>query len=59
MANDHTDFAPALAEAQEQGYAEADPTNDIEGYDAVYKLSILAGLAFHRRVAPRTSTGKG
>ena len=53
MANDHTDFAPALAEAQEQGYAEADPTNDIEGYDAVYKLSILAGLAFHRRVAPQ------
>ena len=53
MANDHTDFALALAEAQEQGYAEADPTNDIEGYDAVYKLSILAGLAFNRRVAPQ------
>ena len=52
MANDHTDFSLALAEAQEQGYAEADPTNDIEGYDAVYKLSILAGLAFNRRVAP-------
>ena len=53
MANDHTDFSLALAEAQEQGYAESDPTNDIEGYDAVYKLSILAGLAFHRRVAPQ------
>ena len=52
MANDHTDFALALTEAQERGYAEADPTNDIEGIDAVYKLSILAGLAFHRRVAP-------
>ncbi len=52
MANDHTDFSLALAEAQEQGYAEADPTNDVEGYDAVYKLSILAGLAFQRRVAP-------
>ncbi len=52
MANDHTDFHQALAEAQEQGYAEADPANDIEGIDAVYKLSILAGLAFHHRVAP-------
>ena len=53
MANDHTDFSLALAEAQERGYAEADPTNDVEGYDAVYKLSILAGLAFQRRVAPQ------
>ena len=52
MANDHTDFSLALAEAQEQGYAEADPTNDIEGYDAVYKLSILAGLAFPPSGAP-------
>ena len=52
MANDHTDFHQALAEAQEQGYAEADPTNDIEGIDAVYKLAILADLAFHHRVAP-------
>ena len=52
MANDHTDFSQALAEAQEQGYAEADPTNDIEGIDAVYKLSILTALAFHHRVAP-------
>ena len=52
MANDHTDFSLALAEAQERGYAEADPTNDVEGYDAVYKLSILAGLAFQRRVDP-------
>ncbi len=59
MANDHTDFAPALAEAQEQGYAEADPTNDIEGYDAVYKLSILAGLAFHRRVPPESIYREG
>ena len=52
MANDHTDFSQALAEAQERGYAEADPTNDIEGIDAVYKLSILTALAFHHRVAP-------
>ena len=59
MANDHTDFSLALAEAQEQGYAEADPTNDIEGYDAVYKLSILAGLAFHRRVPPQAIYREG
>ncbi len=52
MANDHTDFHQALAEAQEQGFAEADPANDIEGIDAVYKLAILAGLAFHHRVTP-------
>lgn len=52
MANDHTGFGEALAEAQERGYAEADPTNDVEGIDAVYKLSILAALAFHHRVDP-------
>ena len=52
MADDHAGFRQALAEAQERGYAEADPTNDIEGHDAVYKLSIMAALAFHRRIAP-------
>jgi homoserine dehydrogenase len=52
MANEHTDFDQALAEAQQQGFAEADPTNDVEGFDAVYKLSILASLAFHQRVSP-------
>ena len=52
MANDHTDFRQALAEAQERGYAEADPANDVEGTDAVYKLAILASLAFHHQVTP-------
>ncbi|PKB57008.1 MAG: hypothetical protein BZY73_05430 [SAR202 cluster bacterium Casp-Chloro-G3] len=54
MADQHseTDFHQALAEAQQQGFAEADPTNDVEGFDAVYKLSILASLAFHQRVSP-------
>jgi homoserine dehydrogenase len=52
MAYDRTDFQQALEEAQERGYAEADPTNDVEGFDAVYKLSILASLAFLRRVQP-------
>ena len=52
MAYHHTDFDQALNEAQQRGYAEADPTNDVEGIDAVYKLSILASLAFHRRLLP-------
>ncbi|MCM8710902.1 homoserine dehydrogenase [Clostridium sp. SYSU_GA19001] len=43
-------FEDALKEAQEKGYAEADPTSDVEGYDAVYKLAILTKLAFDTRV---------
>ena len=45
-------FDVALRQAQDLGYAEADPTNDVEGYDAVYKLAILASLAFHTHVRP-------
>jgi len=52
MARDGADFGQALREAQQLGYAEADPTNDVEGIDAVYKVSILASLAFHRSVSP-------
>ena len=44
------DYAEVLAEAQQHGYAEADPTSDIEGYDATYKLAILASIAFSSRV---------
>lgn len=44
------DFADALKEAQEKGYAEADPTSDVEGHDAAYKLAILAALAFETEV---------
>src|SRR5436309_13487053 len=40
------DYAEVLAEAQAQGYAEADPTADVEGYDAVAKTLILASLVF-------------
>ena len=43
-------FAEVLAEAQALGYAEADPTADVEGYDAAAKAAILASLAFHTRV---------
>ena len=52
MANHHTDFQQALSEAQEMGYAEADPTNDVEGIDAVYKLAILVSLAFRQNLRP-------
>ena len=41
----------ALKQAQELGYAEADPTADVEGFDAAAKAAILASLAFHQRVA--------
>jgi homoserine dehydrogenase len=43
-------FAEALDEATALGYAEADPTADVEGFDAAAKAAILAGLAFHTRV---------
>jgi homoserine dehydrogenase len=43
-------FAEALEEAQALGYAEADPTADIDGFDAAAKAAILASLAFHSRV---------
>ena len=43
-------FGDALAEAQALGFAEADPTADVEGFDAAAKAAILAGLAFHTRV---------
>lgn len=45
-----TGFADALREAQELGYAEADPTADVEGFDAAAKAAILASLAFHTQV---------
>lgn len=44
------DFADVLADAQRLGYAEADPTFDVEGIDAAHKLSILAGIAFGARL---------
>jgi homoserine dehydrogenase len=44
------DYARALADASALGYAEADPTADVEGYDAAAKAAILASIAFHTRV---------
>lgn len=52
MGQDNLNFDLALSEAQKRGFAEAVPTNDIMGLDAVYKLAILAGLAFGKRVSP-------
>ena len=47
MTQEGMEFSEALAKATELGYAEADPTADIEGYDAGRKLAILASIAFH------------
>jgi homoserine dehydrogenase len=44
------DYSDALADASALGYAEADPTADVEGYDAAAKAAILASIAFHTRV---------
>lgn len=48
-----TAFADALKQAQDLGFAEADPTADVEGLDAADKAAILAGLAFHSRVTDK------
>jgi homoserine dehydrogenase len=51
MATTGEDFALAVKQAQAHGYAEADPTADVEGFDAAAKAAILASLAFHTRVS--------
>jgi len=50
MSREKIDFNDVLAEAKTLGYAEADPTSDIEGFDAARKLAILASIAFNSRV---------
>ncbi|MDP4089744.1 MAG: homoserine dehydrogenase, partial [Bacillota bacterium] len=50
MSQEGMEFEEALSEAQEKGYAEADPTSDIEAYDAMYKLAILSSLSFGCKV---------
>lgn len=52
MATEGADYDDVLAEAQQLGYAEPDPTADVEGFDAAYKLAILCGLAFGLEVTP-------
>lgn len=51
MATDGLDLDVAVKEAQQLGFAEADPTADVEGFDAAAKAAILASLAFHTRVS--------
>jgi len=50
MAEQGWDFAQALEDAQRRGFAEADPTEDLDGHDAAAKLAILATIAFHAPV---------
>tara|TARA_B100002052_G_scaffold298783_1_gene333498 strand:- start:2772 stop:4031 length:1260 start_codon:yes stop_codon:yes gene_type:complete len=51
MANEKLELAEVLREAQDLGYAEADPTSDIDGFDAQYKISILSRIAFNTNVS--------
>ena len=50
MSKEGTSYADALKKAQELGYAEANPSADVDGFDATYKLSILSTLAYHKKV---------
>lgn len=50
MSKEGASYDDVLKEAQKLGYAEANPTSDVEGYDATYKLSILSSLAFHTKI---------
>lgn len=50
MSEDKMSYEDALKEAQEKGFAEADPTADVDGYDAAAKIAILASIAFNSRV---------
>lgn len=50
MTEEGREFQEVLTEAQAKGFAEADPTDDVEGFDAAYKLGILASLVFNQRI---------
>ncbi len=47
---DGASYEDVLAEAQKLGYAEADPTSDVEGYDSAYKIAILSSISFKKRI---------
>jgi len=59
MERNGADFSAALSEAQKKGYAESDPTADIEGHDTCRKISILSSLAFGRQIYPRSIPTEG
>lgn len=50
MAEKNLSYETALKQAQELGYAETDPTGDVEGYDAAYKIAILSTISFNKKV---------
>ncbi|MBS2003875.1 MAG: homoserine dehydrogenase [Candidatus Obscuribacterales bacterium] len=52
MEEDKESYAAALEKAQSLGFAEADPTNDVDGHDVAYKLSILSALSYQRFAKP-------
>jgi homoserine dehydrogenase len=59
MSQEGASYADVLKEAQELGYAEADPTSDVEGLDAARKMTILATLGFHTNVALEDVSAQG
>lgn len=59
MARENESFEACLKKAQELGYAEKDPTADIEGFDAVRKISILASMAFGKHIYPKYAELEG
>lgn len=59
MIKENVPFKDALADAQRLGYAEKDPTADVEGYDAIRKISILASLAFGKHIYPKFAQMEG
>lgn len=50
MEEKNISYTECLKDAQALGYAEADPTGDVEGYDAMYKIATLANITFHKRI---------
>ncbi len=50
MEEDGLSYEECLKGAQQLGYAEADPTNDVEGYDTMFKIAILANIVFHKKI---------
>lgn len=59
MSSDQLDFEAALTQAKISGFAEADPSSDLEGRDASYKLMIMAGLAFGQKIDPAKVSVEG
>ncbi len=59
MTEEGADFAEVLADAQRLGYAEADPSSDVDGDDARYKIAILASIAFNTHVGADDVHGQG